>query len=222
MVTIDKKQIVVLLEIVKEMKPLKPSKVLWGDEEDDNSEPSSQHNQFNQQQHDLLQHQNRAAPYHEHPHQKRRQDKLPQQKQQKQEKQPKQQQHHIEQQHQLPSTSETGSAVVSKLSASAVSFERAAQYNPQGGLLQSLTVETFERAHGLNGREREDNTALFHEINRKTNCSAMSFYRLLYGHSYQSLLKDVRAQLPNYPTKQKGVFYQTDYIAELDVSPLFA
>merc|ERR1712086_666706 len=108
-----------------------------------------------------------------------------------------------------------------KLSPSARVFRRdVIAFNPNGGLLKTFAANLFERAHGLNGNNREDNTQLFYHANQLTNCSAMSFYRLLYGHSYQDILEDLRAQVPGYPAKKKGAFFESDYVAQLDVAHL--
>ena len=70
------------------------------------------------------------------------------------------------------------------------------------GKLKQLARSIFERAYGLNGRAREDHSSLCEEVMRLTACSQKSFEELVYGHSYDSELCDLRAQVPTYRPRE--------------------
>ena len=70
------------------------------------------------------------------------------------------------------------------------------------GKLKAAARSIFERAYGLNGRQREDHSALCDEVMRMTACSAKSFEELVYGHSYESELGELRKLVSDYQPKQ--------------------
>ena len=70
------------------------------------------------------------------------------------------------------------------------------------GKLKAAARSIFERAYGLNGRQREDHSALCDEVMRSTACSAKSFEELIYGHSYESELSELRQLVSDYKPRE--------------------
>jgi hypothetical protein len=71
----------------------------------------------------------------------------------------------------------------------------------QGGWLETCCVDLFGRAYGLQGKEQENHHTLYEEALVKSQCSRRAFLEVLYGHSYNHKLGDLRAQVPGYPEK---------------------
>jgi hypothetical protein len=72
------------------------------------------------------------------------------------------------------------------------------------GPLLGVAVEIFEKAHGLNGRQKEELEALKVETMAKYNCSERAFQSLVLGHSYDEVLAPLRKQVPGYVTKEEA------------------
>ena len=75
------------------------------------------------------------------------------------------------------------------------------QWGSSGKLKQQARA-IFERAYGLNGRQREEHPQLCEEVMRSTQCSHKSFEELVYGHSYDTELGDLRAQVADYRPRE--------------------
>ena len=89
----------------------------------------------------------------------------------------------------------------SSLSSSSASSPSHHQWS-SSGKLKAAARSIFERAYGLNGRQREDHSALCDEVMRLTACSAKSFEELVYGHSYESELGELRKLVSDYRPKE--------------------
>lgn len=72
------------------------------------------------------------------------------------------------------------------------------------GPLLGVAVEIFEKAHGINGREKEDFDQLKEQTIAKYKCSERAFTSLVLGHSYDEVLAPLRAQIPGYITKEEA------------------
>ena len=113
--------------------------------------------------------------------------------------------HHFHTPHLLPPSS-LSAASPSSASSSASSSPHSLQ-SPDGawgssGKLKAAARAIFERAYGLNGRAREEHGLLCEEVMRLTACSQKSFEELVYGHSYDGELCDLRAQVVDYRPRE--------------------
>jgi hypothetical protein len=72
------------------------------------------------------------------------------------------------------------------------------------GPLLGVAVEIFEKAHGLNGRQKQELESLKVETMAKYNCSERAFQSLVLGHSYDEVLAPLRRQVPGYVTKEEA------------------
>jgi hypothetical protein len=79
-----------------------------------------------------------------------------------------------------------------------------------GGALKDMARTVFARAHGLLGHAAEDHAVLYEEVQTQTGCSYTSYCELIYKHSYDAELKDLRQLVPDYPPKEKRVRPATD------------
>jgi hypothetical protein len=70
------------------------------------------------------------------------------------------------------------------------------------GPLLGVAVEIFEKAHGINGRQKEEMETLKVETITKYNCSENAFLSLVVGHSYDEVLAPLRKLVPGYGTKE--------------------
>mmetsp|Transcript_19706 Transcript_19706/g.39043 ORF Transcript_19706/g.39043 Transcript_19706/m.39043 type:complete len:614 (+) Transcript_19706:66-1907(+) len=90
--------------------------------------------------------------------------------------------------------------------------------NDRTGKLQTLAAGYFERAYGLNGKAKEDHDDLCKEAMAETTCSRRAFRELIYGHSYQSTLGELRAMVPGYKEKLPKKQQRAQQLAELGSS----
>ena len=77
------------------------------------------------------------------------------------------------------------------------------------GLLMNVAEEVFCFAYGLNGFPKVEHLQLIPQIMKKHECSFYAVAALLYGTSYNSLLGELRAQVPCYVPQKAHTLHMT-------------